>query len=149
MPDKSNNSKKCRQCRGIRRKVIRPPLPERKCSGCNRMFRPPLTHPNQKYHSKVCADRLASHIRRIRTEFVEEEVTLAKLEERDGPYCGICAGKIDMRLRYPNEKSATIDHIIPLSKDGKHRMSNCQLAHKRCNGKKYNHTSYRAFLFME
>jgi len=37
---------------------------------------------------------------------------------------------------------ATIDHIIPLSKGGLHMMSNCQLAHRRCNSYKGNEIDY-------
>ena len=35
-----------------------------------------------------------------------------------------------------NQWAATVDHIIPLSKDGLHAKANCQLAHRLCNSLK-------------
>lgn len=53
--------------------------------------------------------------------------------ERDGWICQICGQKINRRLKYPNPRSGSIDHIVPLSKDGIDTPSNVQASHLRCN----------------
>ena len=53
--------------------------------------------------------------------------------ERDGWKCGLCGKSVNQKLKYPDKKSATIDHIIPLSVGGTHEARNIQLAHLQCN----------------
>ena len=52
--------------------------------------------------------------------------------------CGICHEAIDPLVRYPDPDCGTIDHIIPLSRGGRHVWQNCQPAHKHCNEEKGN-----------
>lgn len=52
---------------------------------------------------------------------------------RDGWRCGICKGKVDAKLSAPHPMSASLDHIVPLSRGGDHTRANTQLAHLRCN----------------
>ena len=48
--------------------------------------------------------------------------------------CGICGKPVDKSLKYPDPMSATVDHIIPLSKNGDPTsLDNLQLAHRYCN----------------
>lgn len=48
--------------------------------------------------------------------------------------CGICGKPVDKSLKYPHPLSATIDHIIPIDRDGHpSAMDNLQLAHFICN----------------
>lgn len=56
--------------------------------------------------------------------------------ERDGWVCGICKDPIDPTLAYPEVMSASLDHIIPLSRGGFHERLNCQAAHLQCNVRK-------------
>ena len=52
--------------------------------------------------------------------------------------CGICGKPVDkVKYRYPHPLSATVDHIIPVSKGGHPSdLSNLQLAHRCCNRQK-------------
>ena len=53
--------------------------------------------------------------------------------------CGICGKPVDRSLKYPHPGSATIDHIIPLTRGGHpSALENLQLAHFRCNRLKFN-----------
>ena len=47
--------------------------------------------------------------------------------------CHLCHAKIDPTLRMPDERCATVDHIIPLGQGGTHTWDNVAPAHKVCN----------------
>ena len=53
-----------------------------------------------------------------------------KLIERDGPNCHLCGLPTESRWGH---WAATIDHLIPQSKGGKHTLENLRLAHFLCN----------------
>jgi len=51
--------------------------------------------------------------------------------------CGICGHPVDFSLKVPHPMSATIDHIIPVAKNGHPSdIDNLQLAHWTCNRQK-------------
>ncbi len=56
-----------------------------------------------------------------------------KVYARDKWICQLCGRPVNPRLRYPNPMSASLDHIVPISRGGEHNMSNVQLAHWSCN----------------
>jgi 5-methylcytosine-specific restriction endonuclease McrA len=43
---------------------------------------------------------------------------------------------VDKRLAWPDPKSASLDHVRPISRGGSHTYFNVQLAHLTCNLKK-------------
>ena len=48
--------------------------------------------------------------------------------------CGICGKPVDKSLKYPDQMCATVDHIIPVSRNGDPvALENLQLAHRYCN----------------
>lgn len=54
-------------------------------------------------------------------------------------YCALCGKPVDKTLRYPHPMSPSIDHIVPISKNGHPSdISNLQLTHLICNRKKRN-----------
>lgn len=57
----------------------------------------------------------------------------AHLAKRDGLNCGICGTPVDMSARWPAPESASVDHIIPVSRGGGHNEENLQLSHWACN----------------
>lgn len=65
---------------------------------------------------------------RQRAVFVEH-VDRGQVFVRDGGICGICGTPVERSV-------ATIDHVIPMSKGGKHEYANVQIAHRRCNERK-------------
>lgn len=58
-----------------------------------------------------------------------EDVDPAAVYLRDRGQCGICRTFVE-------KKDASIDHIIPLARGGKHSYGNVQIAHRRCNSAK-------------
>lgn len=60
----------------------------------------------------------------------------ADIFDRDGWVCQLCHKKVNKRLRYPNARCATIDHILPISLGGDDASYNVQLAHFSCNSAK-------------
>jgi len=66
-----------------------------------------------------------------------EPVLLAQIRERDNDRCGLCGTKVSSKP-WPHPKSASLDHIVPLSRGGKHDPANVHLAHLRCNISKGN-----------
>ncbi|SDN79254.1 HNH endonuclease [Geodermatophilus sp. DSM 45219] len=53
-----------------------------------------------------------------------------------GGLCGLCGDAIDRSLPWPDPESASLDHILPLSKGGAHDQSNVQWTHLVCNLRK-------------
>lgn len=48
--------------------------------------------------------------------------------------CAICGRPVDKSIKYPDPMSATVDHIIPVSRNGDPvSLDNLQLAHRMCN----------------
>jgi 5-methylcytosine-specific restriction endonuclease McrA len=62
-----------------------------------------------------------------------EKFSDVEIFERDGWVCGICGEPIDRTLKAPDGMSVSLDHIIPVSKDGAHKRANVQAAHLQCN----------------
>lgn len=57
--------------------------------------------------------------------------------ERDGWKCQLCGGSIDSAVAWPHPQSASVDHVLPLSRGGTHEPANCQAAHLACNQSKH------------
>lgn len=116
------------------------------CRYCQRAF---ITQTRQKLCSQACyrASRRTPEIRLIKRAYYHkynarkrglgaEVVCYASVLERDGWICQICKHPIDRALSHPHRMSASIDHVIPLSRGGVHTYSNVQAAHYSCNSRK-------------
>lgn len=73
-----------------------------------------------------------------------ERINPLEVAKRDQWICGICGTDVDGSLEYPDPKSKTTDHIIPLSRGGLHVSINTQLAHLECNVRKGNRVDAKA-----
>ena len=84
--------------------------------------------------------RRASHHKRRALKRGAEAESLNSIEvfERDAWTCGLCAEPVDPALAWPDPMSASLDHILPLSRGGSHTSANVQCAHLSCNVRKGN-----------
>lgn len=111
------------------------------CKNCGKIVNGKMIQEHQEFCSYVCQRRYYSKIGNVKRkaqmekQFVEK-VTLDEIYQRDKGICQICGLPVDRTLKVNNRYSPTIDHIIPLSKNGLHEKSNCQLAHRSCNSSK-------------
>jgi HNH endonuclease len=60
-------------------------------------------------------------------------ITNAQILERDRWRCGICRKRIGKKLKWPHPRSASIDHVVPLSEGGDDTAANKRAAHLGCN----------------
>ena len=74
------------------------------------------------------------HRRRVIEKNSRSDNFLApEIYERDNWECQVCGISIDPRVKFPSRDSASLDHIIPISKGGTHTLDNVQLACMGCN----------------
>lgn len=125
------------------------------CVVCGIEFHPLATHKNQKtcgsdkcqqrldiMHKTVTGKRKDIHGRRkaVIRGAEAEKIDVLFVFERDKWVCQICGQPVDPSIEYPDLRCKSIDHIVPLSKGGKHTTENVQLAHLVCNISKGNRT---------
>jgi hypothetical protein len=114
------------------------------CAVCGKEFQ--TSQPNQKTCSKECRKKRQNHRtdhRIPKDAIVDRDITLATLYQRDKGVCYICGCLCDWNDIYKNgnyvvtgRKYPSIDHIIPVSRGGKHAWTNVRLACRECNSKK-------------
>ncbi len=96
----------------------------------------------QRYCTSVClrqGQNRSMMMRRSRMASTQvSPIVSATIFERDGWMCQICAVQVEQLRRWPDPWSASLDHVVPVSKGGSHTFENVQLAHLRCNMQKYN-----------
>lgn len=151
------------RCRRIAAGLPPDPFPLRTCelSECEVRFRPAVGHQRfcSPHHSKLDAKRRynqrrparerapwndrkrdAYHRRRAlkKGAATGAPVRLEEIAERDGWRCQLCGRKVNQRLVWPHLRSASLDHIVPLSVGGAHDPANVQLVHLTCNSEKGN-----------
>jgi 5-methylcytosine-specific restriction endonuclease McrA len=73
---------------------------------------------------------------RVKEALVDRGITIEKLFVRDHGRCAICGRKLKISDVVPSKYAPTVDHIIPLSRGGKHAWYNVQLACFLCNSMK-------------
>lgn len=78
-----------------------------------------------------------NHRRRaLKRDAFVENVDISVVLERSGWKCGICGEEIPKDAVFPDSLYRSLDHIVPLSKGGKHEYGNVQAAHYGCNAAK-------------
>lgn len=113
------------------------------CQQCGRSF---ITQRSKKYCTEKCANK--SHDKRsemkrrarMKSQLVDNDITLQRLYDRDGGVCYICGRLCDWNdsewrdgAFYAGDSYPSIDHVIALAKGGAHSWMNVRLACRRCN----------------
>lgn len=106
------------------------------------------THYNSTYHrgsqrksdspeKKRLRDRKRTQRRRaIVSDPDADLIDRDQVGERDGWVCGICRRDVDNSLTYPEPLSASLDHVKPLARGGRHVWENVRISHLTCNVKR-------------
>lgn len=99
--------------------------------------------------SKQCSKKRQNRKpdRRLTNEnIIDKDITLESLYKRDSGVCYLCGGKCNLEDYVVRDGTIicgdwypSIEHIIPLSKGGKHAWKNVMLAHRKCNYIKRDH----------
>ena len=76
--------------------------------------------------------------RALKKKLPAADIRPRDIYERDSWTCGLCGDGIDPGTAWPDPLSASLDHILPLSKGGHHVPENVQAAHLSCNVRKGN-----------
>lgn len=98
---------------------------------CNR---PPTKGQRPRFCGKRCQQSAADRRRRaLEAKAFIEDVPRHSVFEADGYRCHLCGRKTDKSKSIPHRRAPTIDHLLPLSKGGKHERSNCRTACFGCN----------------
>lgn len=112
----------------------------RVCRNCGKEYCIEATgYDSSKYCSELCCKRWNMRvkrdrrIRRMNNREHDNDITLEKLFERDKGICRLCGKPCDRNDKTCGPNYPSIDHIIPISKGGKHVWDNVQLAHRQCN----------------
>lgn len=108
-----------------------------RCSHCGDTYTAMVTGRMPSTCSHRCLRSQSKQRRRaLKSAAFVENVSRLQVMERDGWRCQLC-GDIILRDKVaPHPKSATLDHILPLSKGGTHEPANVQAAHFLCNSLK-------------
>lgn len=95
---------------------------------------------NRIWNKNNPVKRLAYEIKRVALKkgIISEDIDLLQVYENHNWECGVCGKKINPKLKFPNPKSKSLDHILPLSKGGNHVSDNIRPAHLGCNSSKGN-----------
>lgn len=123
----------------------------KKCRSCGCSMPKDLRN-NARYCSERCRKvvqrkhrRLANKRRRFRerSNAMQELYNPFDIFRRDSWICGICFKPTDPAAFYPDPQSATIDHIVPVSRGGPDTAANVQCAHALCNSIKGDSLDFR------
>jgi hypothetical protein len=107
------------------------------CKGCATHFT--TTNKQKLYCHEDCRSWQKAQLRRDRDREWENQrkgSMRARVYLKNSGVCGICNQHISSSLAYPDPMSLSIDHIIPRSQGGSHKIENLQPAHLLCNANK-------------
>lgn len=110
---------------------------KRICKGCATEFT--TTRKSKLYCHEDCREWQKAQKKRDRDREWQNQrkgSLKARVYMQGNGKCGICKEHIDSSLAYPDHMSLSIDHIIPRSLGGSHKIDNLQPAHLLCNSKR-------------
>ena len=136
--------KVCKDCSRLLKSIVRALVSvveellkaDTQCIECGRSIIPKTKRP-RSFCSKACSYRANRRRRRARQRAVfDQDVTLREVAERDGWRCQLCGRRVNPLARKYTRRPV-LDHIVPISRGGRHASANLQLAHFSCNSSKH------------
>lgn len=115
--------------------------PDRRCLWCG-IELPRTMRSDARFCSVTCNDRAHSQTRNYRRRMGKDAprkprkeplLNFAEIAERDRWRCGICGGAVSRDRTWPDVLAASLDHILPVSREGTNDPENVRLSHLRCN----------------
>ena len=146
----SDECRKIYNARKTKEKAERKHTPARLlCKECGGAFEPGYASKRRSFCGAACADKwqssnslnsrarkyLRSYYGKLTVE-IYTPISSQNVYTRDNWLCGICALPIDQQAKPGEPFSASVDHIVPLSRGGIHTYANVQAAHHLCNRRK-------------
>lgn len=123
---------------------LRPAAGDRPCRLCNRMITPDVALGCGRSVCDYCNLHRGTFKSRAMMYGVKyEHVSRAGVFRRDGWRCQLCRKKVlkkakrDRHTRRLHPRTASLDHIVPMSKGGPHVEANVQCACLACNVRKH------------
>ena len=118
-----------------------------KCKRCGTSFRYPKEYGLVKFCSALCRVTYykiteGPELKGCGKRYSKRRKAIMSQGDKIDPYvvythfkwmCYICETRIDPDLTVPDPGAATLDHIVPLSRGGKHTWDNVACAHLICN----------------
>lgn len=110
------------------------------CPSCGKLTARPVWCSDECARKETIKRDHARRRARISGAMVDRDITLAAVVERDNGICHLCGKQVNEE-DYIVKNGAyicgnwypSIDHVMPLSKGGKHSWDNVRLAHRICN----------------
>lgn len=122
----------------------RKPKTYKPCAECGKLTARP------KYCSEECSKKVGNRLKAInrdmaiRNALVDKDITLQQVYQNDMGFCYLCGQPCDYSDQVTladgtivcGDSYPSIEHVIPLSKGGKHAWTNVRLACRKCNSRK-------------
>lgn len=116
-----------------------------KCTECGKHKE--VSFKRKKFCSDTCSKKYANRENYLRRERLKRlngkihwDISIERLMKRDGKRCYLCGVKVDIKdisvidnNMIHGDMYPSIDHVIPLAKEGTHTWDNVRLAHRLCN----------------
>jgi hypothetical protein len=123
--------KKFKEDNGVAYKTVKLRF-TRTCLGCGQTWE--ACGPKIKYCSNTCqAEYEYGAERGTRVRGYIPDTVRFSIYLRDGWVCRLCDEPVDRFAVHPKSLAPTIDHVIPVSRDGTDDEYNLRLAHSSCN----------------
>lgn len=118
------------------------------CDECGNEYE--TSSKSQRFCSYKCKTKNRNKLNELqrRKYYIEGDntISLSKLIDKENNLCYICGAECNSNDLVTDDKGTvicgneypSIEHVIPLSKGGKHEWNNVKLAHRVCNIKKSN-----------
>src|SRR5574340_33933 len=115
------------------------PVVQHECAQCGRIFETRKNSDGRVFCSERCAHANGKQKRKAsKRNSGSVFVSFAAIIRRDKGKCQLCGKPVALKQKAPHPKSPTLDHILPVSKGGKHHPDNVRLAHFECNSRRRN-----------